>query len=110
MGVAMSFAGAAQEVYQWFQPPQVAAPELAVEAAHASGGPNAGTVFAGEQALRDGAVGDERYAELPAGVEDAVALGVAVQEVVVDLVGGEPQVVGLRAWCCAGRRRVWRRR
>ena len=63
-------------------------PEAGHEAAEA-GRPRPGHELAGQGAVGQRLVGDERDPQLAAGVEDAIGLGLAVEQRVLDLVRGE---------------------
>src|SRR5215218_1756021 len=79
----------AQEVHHRLDLLEVLLAEGSPHAPHEARGPVSGSIFASKEALGDGAIGDERHAEIPARFEHPVCLRCSLQEVVLHLVRGE---------------------
>ena len=100
---AVSGADLAKEAHDGADRLGVAPAEVGHEAAKSSG-PWTAQVPAGQRAAGERLVGDQGDAQLATGVEDAVGLGVTVQERVLHLVGRQGDAaVGQSAWAS----RIW---
>src|SRR5918998_4044296 len=79
----------AQDVYHRLDLLEVLLAEGSPHTPHEARGLVSGPILAGKEALSDGAVGDERHAEIPARFKHPVCLRRPLQEAVLYLVRGE---------------------